>query len=275
MSHGGWPEPAERVGTPSVSRTVSPTVNVVRHGHAMSATRVTAPIHRHLSARLDREWSHLSRRRAALDQVRSWSVTATPFESLDEVLRLAGFRVPHTDETDEVLRRLVAVANTEPLAARIVLQRLVPGLLAIVRREQQRDRGVDAFDLLAAEAWLAIVAYRADVRRTHVAAKLLNDARHRAFTTPRRRQERSREDVVPPAFLDLPRMPEPGSAFEELTIVLREARHGGVADSDLAAVRDYLAGPVATGAAPDHGVSERTLRTRRRRSIERIRRVAA
>ncbi len=134
-----------------------------------------------------------------LDRVRSWDVTATPFRSLDELLRLAGFKVAHSAATDEVLRRLVVVAAVEPLAARIVLQRLLPGLLAIVRREQQRDRDVDAFDLLAAEAWLAIVTYRADLRPTDVAAKLLNDARHRAFTTPRRKQERSREDVVPPA----------------------------------------------------------------------------
>ena len=83
-----------------------------------------------------------------LDRVRSWGVTSTPFRSLDELLRLAGFKVARTPaETDEVLRRLVVLAATEPLAARIVLQRLLPGLLAIVRREQQRDRGVDAFDL--------------------------------------------------------------------------------------------------------------------------------
>ena len=141
-----------------------------------------------------------------------------------------------------MLRRLVVVAAGEPLAARIVLQRLLPGLLAIVRREQQRDRGVDAFDLLAGEAWMAIITYRADLRPTDVAARLLNDARHRAFTTPRRRQERSREDVVPPARLDLPRLPQPGSSFEELTSVLRDARRDGSGDDDLAAVRDYLAG---------------------------------
>ena len=41
---------------------------------------------------------------------------------------------------------------------------------------------------------------------------------------------------MPPATLDLPRLPQPGSSFEELTIVLREARQCGLADGDLAAV---------------------------------------
>ncbi len=155
-----------------------------------------------------------------------------------------------------MLRRLVVLAATEPLAARIVLQRLLPGLLAIVRREQQRDRAVDAFDQLAAEAWLAIVSYRADLRPTDVAAKLLNDARHRAFTTPRRKQERSREDVVPPARLDLPRLPQPGSSFEELTIVL--ARGAPVAVSPTAtwpSCCDYLAGHPSTGQAAERSVT--------------------
>ena len=115
--------------------------------------------HRHLSARLDREWEQLCRRPAVVERAQSWQVTATPFSSLGELLRLAGYRVAPTPEADEVLRRLVLLAADDPLAARIVLQRILPGLLVIVRREQLRDRGIDALDILAAEAWLAIVTY--------------------------------------------------------------------------------------------------------------------
>jgi hypothetical protein len=198
-------------------------------------------------------------------------VTPRPFRTLDELLRLSGFNTASSAEADDVLRRLVIVAADEPLAARIVLQRLLPGLLAIVRQEQQRDRGVDAFDLLAGEAWLAIVSYRADRRPTEIAARLLNDARHRAFTTPRRRDDRSLVDFVPTAMLDLPREPQPSSAFEELTVVLREAREDGLADNDLLAVGDYLAGSPAT----ERNVTPRTMRNRRHRAIERLRRYAA
>jgi hypothetical protein len=259
-----------------VSPAVSPPVNVARHRRRMRATTTTiTPVHRQLSARLDREWEQLCRRPAIVDRARSWRVTSRPFRSLDELLRLAGFRTVPSDEADEVLRRLVVVAADEPLAARIVLQRLLPGLLAIVRREQQRDRGVDAFDLLAGEAWLAIVTYRADRRPTDIAARLLNDARHRAFTTPRRRQQRTPEDVVPPARLDLPRMPQPGSSFEELMVVLREARQDGLADSDLAAVCGYLGDATAISQAAADGITPRTMRNRRYRAIERLRELAA
>jgi hypothetical protein len=230
---------------------------------------------RHLTARLDREWERLCRRPAVVERARSWQVSATPFDSLEDLLRLAGYRVAPTPEADEVLRRLVLVAADDPLAARVVLQRILPGLLVIVRREQLRDRGVDALDLLAAEAWLAIVTYRADVRRTDVAARLLNDARHRAFTNPRRRQEHTREQVVAPAALDLPRVAQPGSSFEELTIVLREARRAGLAEADLAVCRDYLSGATSAELAAAGNITARTLRNRRRRSIERIRELAA
>lgn len=232
-------------------------------------------VHCQLSSRLDREWDQLCRRPAVTARARSWRVTSRPFRSLDELLRLAGFKVPPSQDANEVLRRLVATAADEPLAARIVLQRLLPGLLAIVRREQQRDRGVDAFDFLVGETWLSIVNYRADCRRTHVAARLLNDARHRAFTAPRRRQERSPEDVVAPASLDLPRLPQPGSAFEELTIVLGDARRAGLGDVELAAVCDYLGSRTAIALAAERNITPRTLRNRRHRAIERVRVLAA
>ena len=206
--------------------------------------------------------------------MRSWQVTDRSFRSLDELLHLAGFKTAASAESDDVLRRLVIAAAGEPLAARIVLQRLLPGLLAIVRREQQHDREVDAFDMLAAEAWMAIITYRADRRPTDIAARLLNDARHRAFTTPRRRQERSREQAVPPARLDQPREAQPGSSFEELTIVLREARHDGLADADLP-LCDYLAGTRANELAAQRKVSLRTMRNRRQRAVDRVRHFAA
>ena len=248
-----------------------PAVNVTRHLRDMTATTTANRIDRQLSTRLQREWDQLNCRHAVLARARSWHVTQRPFRSLDELLRLAGFKRPHTAEADEVIRRLVVIAGHEPLAARIVLQRLLPGLLAIVRQEQQRDRGVDAFDLLAGEAWLAIVSYRADRRPTNIAARLLNDARHRAFTTPRRRNERSPEDYVPTATLDLPRLPQPGSSFEELTGVLRDARRDGLADCDLAAVGDFLSGRPAA----ERDVTPRTMRNRRHRAVERIKILAA
>jgi hypothetical protein len=238
-------------------------------------TTATSADRRLLSVRLDREWEQLCLRPALVDRARAWEVTPVRFGSLPELMYLAGFRAPPTPEADETLRRLVAVAPADPLAGRVVLQRLLPGLLAIVRRERSRDWHVDAFDVLVGEAWLAIVNYRADRRPTHVAARLLNDARHRAFTAPRRKRERSMEEPVPPYRLDLPRLPEPGSSFEELTLVLRDACRSGLPDCELAAAREYLADRSASALATERSISTRTLRNRRRRSFQRIRRYAA
>jgi hypothetical protein len=228
-----------------------------------------------LSDRLDREWARLSQRPAVLERVRGWHVTDVPFASLDELLRLCGRDVDPTPRSDELLRRLVELAAFEPLAARIVLQRILPGLLAIVRREQLRDRFVDAFELLIADAWLSIVNYRADVRRTNVAARLLSDARHRAFTAQRRLRHWTCEELVPPSRLDLPRLPAPGSSFEELILVISDARQSGLSDDDLGVVRDYVSGAPADGIAARRNISTRTLRNHRHRTIKRLQRMAA
>lgn len=226
-----------------------------------------------LSCRLDREWAQLCRRPAVLDRVREWNLTDIPFDSLEQLLGLCGLsptRRTATPDADRVLTRLVALAATEPLAARIVLQRILPGLLAIVRREQARDRTADAFELLVGEAWLSIVSYRADTRPTDIAARLLNDARHRTFTAPRRRSERSREEIVTTAELDRPYAPAPTSAFDEVVGVLSDARRNGLGDDDVAAARSWL-----DGSSRDAGVTERTMRNRRARAVRRIRELAA
>jgi hypothetical protein len=227
-----------------------------------------------MSTRLEREWQVLRDRPAALARARSWGVTPAPFASLDELLRLAGFWSAGNAEADRVLGALVAVAGRgDQLAARVVLQRLLPGLLAIVRREQCREPWFDAFDVLAAEAWIAISVYDVDSRPTHVAARLLNDARHRAFTSPRRRR-RFEEVPVPPGHLDGPMPAEPGSTFEELATVVSLARDGGLTDRDLVPIRDYLSDHPARAAAA-RGITLRTLRNQRDRSVVRIRRCAA
>lgn len=100
----------------------------------------TNPRSRTLSHRLDREWSQMCRRPAVLERVRSWGLTDAAFESMNEFLVLVGHHAEPTRDADELLGRLVAVAAGEPLATRIVLQRILPGLLSIVGAEQRRSR---------------------------------------------------------------------------------------------------------------------------------------
>src|SRR5262245_35946950 len=94
-----------------------------------------------LSSRLDREWRALRHDPAALARVRSWALTPAAVGDLDELLVLAGYRVPHTPGRNALLLRLVVLAADDELAARIVLQRLLPGLLAVIRRRRRSSDG--------------------------------------------------------------------------------------------------------------------------------------
>lgn len=226
-----------------------------------------------MSARLDREWTRMERRAALVDTVRRWDLTVPgepPIASLDDLLRRAGHRCDATPQSNDVLARLVALAATEPLAARIVLQRILPGLLAIVRDEQQRVPDVDAFDVLLAEAWMSIVRYPVDARDRDIAARLLTDARHRAFTNPRRRR-RVPESLCPPRRLDEPDAGDERSPFEELTGLLADARDNGLPERDV----EVLAGILTHGSAAQLAVvvrmDARSIRYRRDMAIKRLR----
>src|SRR5688572_8723362 len=85
-----------------------------------------------IAPRLQREWDRLRHRPSVVERARAWGVTDHGFDDLDALLALAGFRSAATDDTEAVLRRLVIRAADDELAARIVLQRVLPGLLALV-----------------------------------------------------------------------------------------------------------------------------------------------
>ncbi|WP_116998667.1 hypothetical protein [Desertimonas flava] len=226
-----------------------------------------------LSARLDLEWTRMGRRSALLDTVRRWNLVDPddpPITSLDDLLRRTGLRCQPTPQSNALLGRLVERARTEPLAARMVLQRLLPGLLVIVRDEQRRSPGVDAFDVLLAEAWMSIVRYPVAARDRDIAARLLTDARHRAFTNPRRRRRVS-ESPCPPHRLHEPEARTDRSPFEELTGLLADARDHGLPQRDV----EVVAGIVNHGSAAQLAVvvrmDARSVRYRRDQAIKRLR----
>ena len=120
-------------------------------------TRQPPAVHQLLS-RLQREWDRLARSPEALARARSWSLPVTDFESLDDLLRLAGLGASGTGRCgdDELLAALVVEARRDELAARVLLQRLLPGVATIVRRHTGFVAQLDATDeLLAARPPLA------------------------------------------------------------------------------------------------------------------------
>jgi hypothetical protein len=224
-----------------------------------------------LSLRLELEWRALRARPDAIDRARGWGVTDAPFDDLDELLRLAGFGAASTVAGNEVLRQLARLGRHDELAARVVLQRVLPGLLATVVRRRRSPDG--AFEELVGAAWVTIRASRTPWDHEQVAANIVRDAAYRAFTAPFRRRSASEIAVDPRTLDETPAVCEI-SAGEELASLLAEARADGVPTADLDLVRDLVVVGSPGRLAAQRQVTPRTVRNHRDKATAQLRRVA-
>lgn len=232
-----------------------------------------APTGAGVAARLQREWDHLRHRPQHVVRARAWGVTDRDFDDLDTLLALAGFRTPATDETEAVLRRLVVRAADDELAARVVLQRVLPGLLALVRRRESR-RGDDMLEHLVAAAWIAIRTFNPTRRPACLAAALIGEADHACFCRPGRRRSATEVTFDPARVTGMPDERRVSSC-EELAGVLADARAAGVPTADLELVRRLLRAGSSAQVATDLQVTARTIRNRRDRVTLRLRQTLA
>ncbi|CAB4587888.1 MAG: hypothetical protein F2534_18320 [Actinobacteria bacterium] len=224
--------------------------------------------------RLQREWQRLCRSPRALARANGWRVRDVPFESLDEVLRFAGFGPAragfHGD--DAALTALLLVARHDDLAARVVLQRVLPGIAARARRRSHADTVAAADELLGA-AWTVIRTFPVERRPHYVAAGLLRRIAYAATDPTQRRLMR----VVP----------LPGSTFEEAAATetrpepadeLRElltiAERAGVSADEIELVRRLGTGATTLQLAEEANVTDRTIRNRRATAVLHLREVA-
>ncbi|MEX2626617.1 MAG: hypothetical protein WD225_07015 [Ilumatobacteraceae bacterium] len=226
-----------------------------------------------IGPRLETDWAHLCRQPGAIVAARSWHVTHVHFDHLDELLGLAGYGRPGDAECEHVLTRLVLTARDEPLAGRIVLQRLLPGLLARVRRRRDWYRGTtDVLEELVTAAWIVICEFDPRRHPSCLAAALIAGADHLAFGREQRRAEPV--DPYDPRQLDLVIDPTPPTPADELAAVLDDARHAGVRDVELGIVHGLLDVGTPSGLATELGVTVRTVRNRRDRVASRLREIA-
>lgn len=228
---------------------------------------MTAPTRHLLSRRLDLEWEHLRHHRGSLVRVRAWDllpdgvVVADLGQIVDATQRSAG------DAGDRLLGRLVEHARRDDLAGRIVIQRLLPGLIARSSRYWFSCDGNDPLDVAVPAAWIAITRFDPARRPRHVAAALISDTIDAAFKLPSRRI--SRVETV--ADLDDRPMTVHDDAFEELARVVAAARHLGVPREHLDLLRDLVRVGSPTQVAIDRGVTTRTVRNHRDRAVRRVR----
>ena len=121
--------------------------------------------------------------------------TATPTALLAAVGREGGLPMA---VADQVLAALVRVGRDDALAARIALQRVVPGLVrAAVRRTAGRhDRRQRVFDDLVANAWLVIRCYPLERRPAKIAVNVLRDAEYLTCVRPARLRSATERPVA-------------------------------------------------------------------------------
>ena len=223
-----------------------------------------------LLAELDREWGRMHRRPQALRRVRAWATDpvlapfVTDISDLEELIHVTQPGIIGDGVGDEVLRRLITIAADEELAGRIVLQRILPGLISRSRRWDGHVRsGGDVCDVAVGAAWLAIRTFDVSARTLHVAPSLIADALWIGF----RRSSRKRveqEIPVPGSVL----MAHPAPAHEAAPIAalagtLRAAHRAGVPAADLELMRSIVVAGSPSKAARTCKVTVRTIRNRR------------
>jgi DNA-binding CsgD family transcriptional regulator len=260
---------------------------VFRTISGMSRSLPLSPVVRRtdLLARLDLEWDALRRRPSVVQRASRWQLGIT-FVSLDEIVCAAGFwstrearlaaaTRPSAEgpSADEVLVRLVTAARHDPVAARVVLQRLLPGLVARARRWVGHDDDAEAVDELVTAAWTVIRTYPIERRSAYLVARLLRDTEYQAFVKPTRRL--GTHTATDPARLDRPapveRDPEPLAELAELVAI---GRATVLTDDDIELVRLLVSGRPLHEVAAERKVSVRTVWNHRESLVHRLRQVA-
>ncbi len=243
--------------------------------------RLPLVINRSLLSRLEREWQALDHRPAVLRRAAGWEL-GLEFASLDEIVAAAGFRplgaaeqsTGHsTSAANEVLRRLLVAARTDDVAARVVLQRLLPGVVGVARRWGGHRQGgsVDAFDEMLSATWMVIREFPTERPSRHLAASVLRAGEYRAFQRANRRM--MVHQLTAPNLLDLAvdTVVTPDVADELAEVV---ACAGSLTEHELQLIELLASGCSPAEMAERLHISVRTVRNHRDAVVHRLREAA-
>jgi DNA-binding CsgD family transcriptional regulator len=214
---------------------------------------------------LNDEWRRLCADPTALACVNGWRLPLGPVEHLDQLLWQAGYGRPVDDEPgDRLLALIVHRAARDELAARIVLHRILPGLIRIALRRGRIVEGgaAAAFAELAAAAWLTIRTFPIDRRGHCVAANILRDVGVGDMEAA--------VGEVPDSEVDL----DPG-AHHEWGELVAWARRRGVDARQLDLLVRMARGQSNVDIAKALGCTDRTIRNRRDAALAAVRRAYA
>lgn len=217
-----------------------------------------------------REWERLRRHPDALCRAAGWHVVAGPLSDLEQIVARTLPDQPET-ERERILHRLVGLARHDDLAARVLLQRLLPDLVLLHRRRRwQHWHDVDFGDLLAT-GWTVIRTYNTARQPARLARSLLSDIEYREYRAALRRVGHGRP-TDPLRFDEIVDPLRPDPIVELAALVGDPTAELSADDRDL--LRRLLSGRMANDIARELDVTTRTLRNRRARIAVRLREVA-
>jgi hypothetical protein len=235
-----------------------------------------APARTSVARRLNDEWRRLATSPRLVSHMARWPRELACHHDGNRLLAAVGREggLPMA-EADGLLAELVRVARHDTLAARVVLQRVIPGLVnAAVRRTSGRPaERQEMFDDLIANAWLAIRAFPIDRRPAKIAVNILRDAEYVTCVRPHRLRSAGEvpsgvaaDQGVEPSGLDGRPIGRPPAAAE-LAGVISLGAASGVCRRDLAMLAAAsLEGWAVAAVAAHFAVTTRTVRNRRARS---------
>lgn len=249
--------------------------------HTSSKNRSTRTSQASIVSRLTQEWNRLARRPKSISQANQWNLPGGPVDDLDVVLERCGFdQAGNDDRHDEYLRDLTRLAADDELAARIVLQRIMPGLVSIaVRRAPITPKGLaGAFDLVVSAAWLVIRQFPIDRRPRRVAANILMDVEYLAFVRDSRlKSTRNESSLDPESMLGAEsgllrsgiQSLDPVADETAFDLLIHSFTAAGLTQRDIQMLRAVGLGINSTEAASVLGISPRSVRNRRENALER------
>lgn len=223
---------------------------------------------------LVRDWDQMTRRRSVLRTANAWGVVHGEIETMDQLLVAAGFGAEKVnDDGDHILWHLVVLAETDELAARVVMQRIMPALFAIAKRRSRILPGgmPEAIGDVMPAAWLTIRTFPHSRRTRKIAANLALDTEYHAFVRDARLR-RVEEVPMQPEVLGLHRALEQRPVVDlELTGVLDEAASRGVDSAMIDLLRQFGNGKTSEVLGRESGWSARTIRNHRAAAVAAVR----
>ena len=219
---------------------------------------------------LDREWATLSSSWTGTRALAAWSEDPTlqGFAGLPEVIAQL-HRRGRPEEADDILHALLRRAPEDEVAARTVLQAMMPGLKSLMSAYRLTGDSEEVATAVIEAAYERIRRYPCDRRPTKVAANLIWDTRQTLWRAAQREAARLAplEPITEEMADELPAIVGPSPTEELVDLVTEAVRRGRLSRPGARLVLlTRVADVSAEELAAESGTKAQTVRQLRRRA---------